>query len=164
MARRRGGRAPNVHWTGFNGASLAQSAGSVGVNIAAAAHGTETLLRTRGELLCWLDGTQAPGGATTVAVGMIVMPGGSATTVTSDPISNADAPWFWIEQFTLAYEEYVTDVIDSPTTSAIRRVIDSKAMRIIRSDQEIQMVVQQSTIGSAVNINTAVLGRFLTQE
>ena len=163
MGRRRSGRAPNVHWTGFNGGANALAAGSIGVQLIGASHGTETLVRTRGNLVAYVDGAQAPGGQAFVAVGMILMPEGTGTTVTVRPHSERDASWFYWTEFNLGYEEMVTDVIDVPGLSSIREVIDSKAMRIMRT-QEIQLVVENITAQTAISVNVAVAGRFLTQE
>jgi len=150
-----------VHWTGFQGSSLAQNAGSVGVTLNPAQHDPETLLRSRGNLLTFMDTTQTPAGLIDVGVGMILVPEGTGTTVLWSPITDDDAPWFWYDRFVVGYEEMVTDVVDVPGITSYRSVIDSKAMRIVRN-QEVQLVVEQATLGTAEAINTTVSGRFLT--
>ena len=125
------------------------------------AHESETLLRFRGNLVCSLDSAQSPGVLVQVAVGFLVVPEGSGTTVSSLPGTNPDSPWFWYEIFTVGYEEMVTDVVDVAGLSIYRSVIDSKAMRIVRN-QEIQMVTQNTTVGSASGINLVVGGRILS--
>jgi len=160
---RRSGRAPNVHWTNFSGGVLALSAGTTAILALAAQHGTETLMRMRGNLAAWLDATQAPGGFAQIGVGMILVPEGTGTTVLWSPVTDGDAPWIWVEQFSIGYEEYVTDVIDSPGISSFRAVIDNKAMRVSRN-QELQIVWENVTVGGAVSINGDVVGRVLSQE
>ncbi len=162
MPRRRSGKKIDfVHWTGFNDTFNALAAGSVAKTLGLAAHEPETLLRIRGSLLAYVDGTQAPGGQVKVGVGIILVPEGTATTVLWSPITDSDAPWIWYDSFHLGYEEYVTDVIDAPGAAGYRSVIDNKAMRITRN-QEIQLVVEQATTATAMAINGGVMGRFLS--
>ncbi len=162
MPRRRSGKKIDfVHWTGFVHGFFSQAAGVAGQNVFPAAHEPETSLRTRGQLLAYVDGASAPGGLAEIGVGMILVPEGTGTTVLWSPLTDSDAPWFWYERFFLGYEEYVVDVIDSPIASGFRTVIDSKAMRITRN-QEIQMVVENITHLAAVAVNVAVGGRSLS--
>jgi len=162
MARGRG-RAPNLHWTGFAQTVAAFAAGTSAFTISPASHGTETLIRTRGSLAAYLDATQTPGGLALISVGMVLVPEGTATTVLWSPFTDADAPWFWYDSFVLGYEEMVTDVVDCPGMTSYRSVIDSKAMRVSRN-QEVQLVVENSTQLTAVAVNLNASGRFLTQE
>jgi len=169
MARRFTARARpvNRHWTGIAGSFFAHAtASNAAVNINPAVHGQETILRTRGEVWAFVNDVQAPtSNLVQVALGLIVMPGGSGTTVTSSPITDADAPWFWYDTFVLGYEEMVTDVIDVPGITSYRGVIDSKAMRIIRSDREIQLVIESATLGgSGLAVNAGIVARLLSQE
>jgi len=163
MAPRRRGfkKIDFTHWTGFQASSLGQASGSVAIQLIAAEHESATLLRTRGSVVCYLDGVQAPPTLVQVAIGMFIVPEASAAVVTAAPGTNPDSPWFWYDIFTIGYEEYVTDVIDGVGLSVYRREIDSKAMRIIRN-QEIQLVIQNTTLEGASAINTVVNGRFLT--
>jgi len=162
MARRRSGKKIDfVHWTPFSNVNLAQAAGSVAKTILAAQHEPETLMRLRGNSTSFLDGVQAPGGAALIAMGIIAVPEGTGTTVLWSPTTDGDAPWIWINSFLLAYEELVTDVIDVPQLASIRAVIDNKSMRILRN-QELQFVVENSTVGTAVSINSHVAGRILS--
>jgi len=121
----------------------------------------ETLLRIRGNIVCYADAAQAPGGLVDIGVGIILAQGGQGTTVLSNPITDADAPWVWYDRFCVGYEEMVTDVIDVPGLSSYRGVVDSKAMRIQRLDQEFQFVLQNSTVGTAMNVNFCGSFRFL---
>jgi len=161
MTRRRSGKKIDfVHWTGFTEATAAQSAGVVASTAFAAQHDPETLMRTRGNLLAYVDSTSAPGGLIDVGIGMIPVPEGTGATVLWSPITDDDAPWFWIERFSLGYEEAVTDVIAMQEAMAFRVSIDSKAMRILRN-QEVQIVYENVTVLTALAFNAQVSGRCL---
>jgi len=161
---RRSGRKPNLHWTRVSASQNALAAGSAGNNVSAAAHGTETMLRLRGQLLAYIDGAQAPGSSIIVSVGLILVPDGTGTTVLWDPFNDGDAPWWYFTEFTLGYEEMVTDVVDVPILTAYRETIDTKAMRIVRSDTELQMVTTNTTQLTAASLNLTFSGRILSQE
>ncbi len=92
-----------------------------------------------------------------------MVPEGTGSTVLWSPLTDADAPWFYYSTFFLGYEEYVVDVIDSPVLTAYREIIDSKAMRRVRN-QEVQLVVENTTIAGAVSVNIVAAGRMLNQE
>ncbi len=167
MARRPSGRAKKIQqlkWEGFAGGALALAAGTAGVNVISAANNPYTLMRTRGQLVAWIDGTEAPAVAVDVAVGMVVMPEGQSATVLWDPLNDTNAPWFYYSRFTLGYEEYVTDVIDAVGLPVYRETIDVKAMRRVRSDEEIQLVIGNSTLSGAASINLRLGGRMLQGE
>ncbi len=134
-----------VHWTLSQFASIAQSAGSVAVNLSAALHLPETLLRIRGEWAAAMSSAIPPGRGVSVVAGIIQVPEGTGTTVLWSPISDGDAPWIWWDTLHLIYAEQVADVIGSQMTSSGRRVIDSKAMRKLRNT-ELQVVIEQATI------------------
>ena len=160
MARRHGKKIDFTHWTRFAGVSLAQGAGTVGVGLSSAQHEPETLLRMRGEFTCYGDGALVSGAACEMGVGLILVPEGTGTTVLWSPIADADAPWIWAGYYALAYEEFVTDVIDCPGMTSVRDVIDNKAMRIVRN-QELQVVFENVTVGGAMTVNSDIHGRVL---
>ncbi len=110
--------------------------------------------------MVYADGTQAPGGLATVGVGFILVPEGTGTTVLWSPFTDGDAPWIWAGYYSIGYEEPVTDVVSVQALSGVRDTIDSKSMRIIRN-QEVQMVVENVSVGSAMNINLSTSGRAL---
>ncbi len=163
MARRRAGKKIDyVHWSYGSASRPAFPAGVAATNVFAAEHEPQTLLRLRGECLSYIDAAQAAGGgATAVGVGLIAVPEGTGTSVLWSPLSDGDAPWIWYSVFHLGYEEYVSDVIDSPLATCYREVIDSKAMRIIRN-QEIQAVWESSTLLTAISFNSFLQVRALT--
>ncbi len=161
MARRRSGKKIDfTHWTRGGFAAGGHSAGTIATTTFAAQHLPETLLRTRGNLVAYIDGPSAPGKLVTVGVGMILVPEGTGSTVLWSPITDDDAPWLWYESFELGYEEDVTDVISIPGLDLFRATIDSKAMRVIKN-QEIQTVVENVTVLTASSINVATEVRCL---
>ena len=159
---RRGKKIDHVHWTAFSNGASSLSAGSSAVQLIAAQHLPETLLRTRGWLLCYPTATQPPGGQCLITIGFIVVPEGTGTTVLSRPFTESDADWFYHTSFPIGYQEMVTDVIDVPVASGHREVIDSKAMRKVHGASEIQMVMENTTTETAINVKVRVGGRFLT--
>ena len=165
MSPRRRSEPVNRHWTGFaSGVTLAAfSAGTIAKTLLAAQHDRETILRIRGSLMCYIDAAAAPGILVEVAVGFILVPEGTGTTVLWSPATDADAPWMYYTSFLLGYEEMVTDVVDVPSLSGYREVIDSKAMRRVRN-QELQVVVENTSVLSAKTVNLFVTGRILSQE
>ncbi len=156
---RHGKKIHYTHWTGLLGTAFGQAAGAIATNLGIAEHEPETLLRMRGNLACWLDGTTAPGVTLDVAVGVCAVPEGTSTTVLWSPITDSDAPWIWYERFIVSYEESVTDAI-AAGTQMFRAPIDNKAQRILRN-QELRLVIEQATLQSAGSINTVVSLRAL---
>ncbi len=163
MGRRSGfqKKIDTTRWLGISATSSAQSAGSVAIQLASATLTPDTIMRTRGNLVSYLDGSVAPGVGVIVSVGMIVVPEGTGTTVLVEPFGDPNADWFYYDEFRLGYEEPVTDVIDIPGVSSFRSVIDNKAMRRARPDTEVQFVVTNTTSLSAGTVHTMVNGRFL---
>ena len=159
--RRSAGRRADLHWEIFSGNLNAQGAGVAVTMIRVAVTRSETLMRTRGNLVCWVDGLEAPAVSAQIAIGMHLVPEGTGTTVTVSPFTDGAYPWFYHEIFHVGYEEMVTDVISVQELAIMRKTVDVKAMRVIRPDQEIQMVVENTTIVSALAVNIALHGRFL---
>ena len=93
--------------------------------------------------------------------GLVCVPEGSSTTVVWSPLTDANAPWFVYQSGLVAYEEMVIDVVDVPTISGARYVIDSKAMRKCPPDMEMQAVFEQSDVSGTRNINMLFSGRIL---
>ena len=134
MARRRGTKKIDyTHWSRLSFATLGLAAGTVGITSIPAVHEPETLLRMRGGLTAYVDGVQTSGDSATIAVGLILVPEGTGTTVLWSPISDADAPWIWVDNFLLGVELSLstTQLVDN--LLSYRSVMDSKAMRIVRN-------------------------------
>ena len=163
MARnsRSGRKIDFTRWEGIQESALALSAGTLAVTLIAAASDPQTILRTRLEVLGYMDGLLGPGALVAIGMGLIIMPQGQGAIVVSSPLSDPNAPWFWYTAFTIGHEELVTDVIDNSGLSVYRGTVDSKAMRIQRSDREVQLVFELVTIGNAGAVNLSVTGRML---
>ena len=112
MARARGGkRIQELRWSLVTGRATALAPGSVAVNMLPAQTFGQTVMRTRGELLVWLDGAQAPGSLCRWAFGLVVVPEGQGTTVVWAPLTDPNAPWFAYQSGHLGYEEFVIDAV-----------------------------------------------------
>ncbi len=158
-ARRSAGRRADLRWIGGRQAAQTFGAGVSGLTIVSAGNTSQTIMRTRGTLYATLDSAQAPGVQVEVGCAFLIQQSGA--TPTSHPLTDADAPYFWYTRFVLGYEEMVADVVGSPWLSAYREVIDSKALRVLRPDQEIAFVFEQQTIGNAASIDLTASARFL---
>ena len=143
----------NLFWGVATGFFAGQSAGPAALNFITTPTLPATLLRLRGEVICYLDGAGASSELIRVHMGIILVPEGSGTTVVYDPHLDPNAPWLYHQIVHLGYEERVTDVVDSPVTSAARYVIDNKAMRRIRPDVEAQFCMTNETVGGAEAVN-----------
>ncbi len=161
MARRRSGK--KIDFTRWQFASQASStsAGTVGITAISSGSLTETLMRTRGSLVAFLDAISAPDIGINVSMGLILVPEGTGTTVLWSPLTDGNAPWLWFTSFHLFYEEKVTDVISIDGPAYHKEVIDVKAMRIVRPDHELQLVVENTTVASAGTVRFGATQRFL---
>ncbi len=162
MPRARGNRKiDNVRWVSFFNFTNTHAAGAtVAVNMIGAGTAPETLMRVRGEFSAVIDSTNEPGKALRVTAGMIVVPDGTGTTVLWEPNGDAAAPWFWYASFALFYDESVVNAVAYGGSFA-RIGIDNKAMRRVRPDEEIQLVVTNTTISGGTGINWAMSARTL---
>ena len=152
----------STRWAGFNGIFSSISAGSFAISFGAGIlRQHETILRTRGNLVGWIDGLGAPGRAVLISMGLHLVPEGTGTTVLAEPFADDNESWFYHESFCVGTEEFVTDVIDVPGLSAFRATVDSKVMRKMKSGQEIQAVITNTTLLAASAVNVSLNVRFL---
>ncbi len=150
----------SVRWTPSSSTFAGIGGDATAALIAVGAGGeAETVLRVRGHVMCWLDATAAQGEIMQVSVGFILAQGGQSTTVLSSPSTDADARWIWHQDMIVASE---TAAVVSNELGIFRAEIDGKAMRKAGRDQEIQCVVETTTLlGSAAPTNTVVVCRWL---
>ena len=164
MARRhsvaRSSHPRDYTWARGNFAATGLSAGSQGGTLFSTTE-RSTMVRLRGEVLVFIDASSAPGKLVDISMGIIKVPAGTGTTVLVDPFGEPSASWIWYDVCHLGYEEYVTDVIDSPLITACRVKIDSKAMRKLFNEEEIQFVVTNTTLATASSVNIAAGVRLL---
>ncbi len=79
--------------------------------------------------------------------------------LTSLPITDGEAPFVWYETFHL-WSETGTGA-DDAVAQHHRLVVDSKAMRMLRPDQELVYVVETLAVVGAPVVDTGFAGRFL---
>jgi len=164
MARSRQKKIDHVRWIGFSSGTtgFGLAAGTVAALAISPTSFQETVMRTRGQFSAFVDALQAPGNSAVISVGMVIVPEGTGSSVLWSPFTDRNAPWFYYAQAVLAYEEYVTDVIDSPGMTSFRQAMDSKAMRKAAPDTEIQVVFENTTLGgSGLSVNANLIGRVL---
>ena len=153
--RGRGRKIDNTHWIAALSSFGAIAAGTSALTAFAAQHLPETLLRLRGELLAGFDGVPDVGDEIVVGAGLILVPEGTGSTVLWSPLADSDAPWIWIELMQFIFEETTANTDPIQAGLSVRRVIDNKSMRRIRN-QEVQVVVENITVGTAQAMNVAV--------
>jgi len=151
----------NLRWTASSTTFLAFSAGTAGLTLLSSGLETATIMRMRGELFAGIDGVQSPGGLTRLGIGALVVPAGTGTTVTTSPLTDTDAPWLFYETFVLGYEEMVVDAIQVVDLSGFRKTIDVKAMRVLRPEREIQLVLESVTLNAAIGVQLSTQIRML---
>ena len=151
-----------TRWTNNNNSANAFGAGTVASTFfASSTTVAQTILRTRGNLVAYADGAPVSGALAIISLGLCLVPEGTGTTVLWSPFTDAEAPWFWHTTFHLGYEEMVTDVIDASGLTVFREMIDSKAMRVLRPDTEVQFVAENTTVLGALTVNVSVGIRML---
>ena len=158
--RRGGKRIDTVHWAGVNWSALGFAAGTIAVNVGVAQHLPETLMRFRGRWGAQVGGQLGPASLAEISCGLIQVPEGTGTTVLWSPFTDDDAPWIWWDTTFVGNEESVTDVIAVQSILGAQYSIDSKAMRKLRNT-ELQVVIENTTINGAVNVDVYGSGRVL---
>jgi len=156
---RRSGRPNDYTWRLGTVSHLALSSGTISATILVGDR-RETLVRTRGEVLIWMDASGTIGDLVQVGWGLLVVPQGLGGTVVSSPIGDSDAPWLAYGVCTLAFE--ATGAAGLSTLDHCRTVVDSKAMRKIMPDQDVVFVAENVTLGSAQSVNLVASIRALT--
>ena len=155
MAHQRRARRRVYNWNIFSGDFPAFAAGTVG-EVFLTNTISRTIIRWRGELVVFMDSTSAPGKLARWGFGLLKRTEDSVgTTVTASPLSDGAAGFVVYEVGHVGYEEMVTDVIDVPMISGQRIVIDSKAMRRLRVNEQIQAVAENVTVTTATALNMA---------
>ncbi len=160
--RTRQGPARTLRWDLSTIALGALTVGNpVAATIVVAGAITETLMRMRGSVEAHLTSTIALGDAVHVGVGVIKAQSGQGTTVFSSPLSDGEAPWIWVDYFTLVSEDASASSVDGTDMKHIRHEIDSKAMRILRPDIELQIVGETVDVNGAPAVDIFSIIRFL---
>ena len=119
---------------------------------------SQTLMRIRGTWRAWMDASGSAA-ADIVRVACGVIPVSSGGTTTSLPLTDGDAPWIWYGIATLGAETAVGNV--GAPTEFVEREIDSKAMRIIRPDIDLVVVMESADVVGAPLTNQTFDARVL---
>ena len=150
-------------WATSTGSTGGLAAGVTALQFSVTGLQQTTMVRMRGEVSGYVDGAVSPGSGTQVTYGIILVPVGSATTVQYNPVDDDNAPWLLYGMAFLGYEEAVTDVVSTSGIQSFRHVIDNKAMRILRPEQEMQIVFESTTVFTALAVNLSYSIRWLQQ-
>ena len=157
---RKSGRKADLRWIGGGSTFSALAGGaSGGITAITAGNVSQTIMRTRGSLLVHIDTTPSAGEVAQIGVALLIVPGGTGTTVTSNPLANPDAPYFYYETFHLASED--TAVAVDAGLKMYRSVVDVKAMRVLRPDQEVQFLAEVVNVAGAMSVNISLAFRML---
>ena len=164
MARRRtrgGGRKADLRWTLSQTEILGRNAGNpTGAQAVVTAGVTsQTLMRVRGTFYAMIVGTPTVTDIVQCGIGLLVVPGGSGAVVTSSPLTDGEAPFLWFEAFHLNTQSAGATNANGP--QFWRNVVDNKAMRVIRPDQEIQLVVEVSDAVGTSTVDFGLMARYL---
>ncbi len=146
---RRTGRKPDYEWEG----------GSFAINAIGAANQIQspvsvlaplTLMRTRGQILVGLEATPAAGEQFAVAIGIIIGTDAQLTaglTAFPNPATVLDAAWLWHQWVPLAAETAVMEQSDGGMVHRV--IIDSKAMRKMKPNENIVVVAAGNVLAGA---------------
>ncbi len=157
-SRGRSGRRTDYDWEGAIIAQTSLNAATVVEFSLFVADSAETLVRMRGEVTAHLDQTGSTAAdAATIGFGLIVAPTGA--TVAVSPVTDPGANWLWHTFITLATEFAVASG-NNEILAAARVEIDNKAMRRLREDETVFLVVENSSLNGApvVAVNGAFRG------
>ena len=162
MARqtRSRGRRADYDWEGAFIASTALNAGAAVQFELFLSDSAETLVRVRGMVAAWLrDSAPAAGDQCVVSWGLMVAPTGSTIAVT--PGTDPGANWFW-HQFQLLSSEFAVAATYNDLLASQRDVVDNKAMRRLREDEAVFLVVENSDATGAPVVTLSAALRVLT--
>ena len=116
-----------------------------------------TLLRLRGELYVSVDGAETGGDLMQLTVGIKVIEVDLAGSILSTPFSDAEDDWLWWDTTFVGLEVSGNDAVSRTS----RKIVDNKAMRRMKPDQVLAMVVESTTISVGSVVNTLFNGRAL---
>ncbi len=122
----------------------------------------ETLVRIRGWTLAQLAVSgSAAGDAAVVGFGIIIAPAGASVAVSS--LTEPGANWWYHEQVILQTQGAVGGVSVNGDLSGQRTLIDNKAMRKLREDENIFLVVENVNLVGAPGVQVSATIRALAQ-
>ena len=123
---------------------------------------SETFVRLRGQVLAQLDASGSTAGdACVIAAGIMVAPTGATLAV--DPINEPGANWMWHQYLTLQTEGIVGGVAEQGDLSGQVVMVDNKAMRKIREDESVFLVVANQNLVGGPSVKFTGAFRMLAQ-
>jgi len=147
-------------WVNIPGSTLQLTANGTsvfasGLNLAA----SSTLVRCRGEMIINRDtGTIVAGDECRIALGLgIVSTDAFAAGAGSlpDPEDQPEYPWLWWQSIPFFFQNATAGEFLGPEGS-VRRVIDTKAMRKVKSGQSLVMIAQYVDVTGAPPMNLSM--------
>ena len=149
-----------VNWEVFANSSLAAGAGSAVFTLVSEAileaGPSPTIVRVRGEF--WAKSQTSAVNARVTAGIIVVTNKALAAGVASlpSPLTDGGSDWLWWDTYGLAWQ--TGEPIES---GAVRRVIDSKAMRKVGLNQVLVMVIETTSISGTPSVDMSFAGRVL---
>ncbi len=160
MARSRGGRSggrrADLRWT-YGSSHYSGTTSSAFLTLISGSNFSQTLMRSRGQLLCSIDGP-AVNDTIDVGIGFLLAQAG-LTGIASTPLTDGDAPFFWFHAFTLHSQTSTQSEVLG--TQVYRTEIDSKAMRVVRPDQAVYSVIEVLQVVGTPAVDLDLTCRFL---
>ena len=159
---RRATNRPNYDWEGVTTLASGLAAASVTEAQLFTADTAETLVRVRGWAnVALTSAASAANDRAIVAAGLIVAPTG--VTVAVDPINEPGANWLWHQFFPVETQGVIGAVSDQGAQGWISIEIDNKAMRKLREDESVFIVVANQNISGSPTVNFMAGIRILTR-
>ena len=162
MARSRNtGRRTDYEWQGLLGFQLSTIAEANQFVTLLTTNAAATLIRTRGEILYSIDGP-ADNDAKSLGFGIIIATDAQVTagvTAFPSPLSVLDADWLW-HGFGLLKSQSATQFSDLGGQVG-RLVIDSKAMRKMKPNDNVVFVVDGANLAGTPVADVQVAARLL---
>ena len=158
--RGRAGRRTDYDW---EGAFIAQTSLNSGVSAQFAigvADSAETLMRVRGTVAAILDQTGTTA-ADAAIVGFGLMVASTGATLAVAPVTEPGANWLW-HTFILLATEFALAAGNNELLNQARVEIDNKAMRKLREDETLFLVVENTNINGSPIVSVNGAFRILT--
>ncbi len=149
MPRPRGrrGRPTDYDWEGAFIAQTTVVAGASAQFVIGTSDTAETLMRVRGIVSAHLDqGGSTVADSCVIAFGLIV--GSTGAVLAIDPVVEPGANWLW-HSFMLLNNEFVVSATNPERHWQQRLEIDNKAMRKLREDEQLFLIVANADVNGA---------------
>ncbi len=150
-----------MEWTGTSGDSLGNVAEANLISTIFTSNVAATLVRCRGDVTVQFDGV-TDGDKKIIGMGLIMASDAQVTagvTAFPSPISVLEADWLWHQFCTLQAQSATQD--ESLGSQTARYVIDSKAMRKFRPNQQLVFVADGNNLSGTGVADVVVAMRCL---